>query len=417
MLPRVPERSANMPEVGDKLELTIEDIAYRGAGIARHDGLVIFVNRVAPGERVECEILKRKSNFAEAVLIRILQPSPNRIEPCAQISGGVSLPSCVYDFLDYGTEVEIKHRQMCNLLRNVDGIGKLTLPPFASPLQLNYRNKIVFHAQRAGREPAVIGYYGTDNRTVIDMERCPLAHDAINFAWAARRDAARKSLENGQILSLRWTDADGVSSWVDKPAADAPMLTETSLVGPLSVPLDGFYQVNSGVADELVRQVVEWFGKAAAESGTRQVLDLYCGVGIFGLACAVKAGAGPVTGIEGLRSAVAAARANARNLGIDATFTCAKVENAARGGLAAADELARSIVIVDPPRKGMEPNVVTTLGAARVPHIIYAACDPATLARDLKRFESHGYRLRGARMLDMFPRTAHFETAVWLSRG
>jgi tRNA/tmRNA/rRNA uracil-C5-methylase (TrmA/RlmC/RlmD family) len=402
-----------MPEVGEKLELAIEDLAYRGSGIARHDGLVVFVNRVAPGERVEARITHIRKNFAEAVPLRVLEASPHRIPPCTQMADGRSLPGCVYDFLDYGAEVETKHRQMLGLLRRSPGIDAAARPPFASPRPLNYRNKIVLHAQRAGRDLATIGYYGEDKRTVVDIERCPLAQDAINFAWSAQRTEARRKLENGQSLTLRWTPADGVKSWIDQAPEDAPMLTEASPAGPLSVPLDGFYQVNGEVADALVLQVREWVMQAAAESGTKRLLDLYCGVGVFAIDCAA-AGAGPVLGIESVRGAVAAARMNGRARAAAATFRCARVEDAARTGFGDL-ELARMLVVVDPPRQGLEPNVVTTLGNGRVPHLVYVACDPATLARDIKRFEPFGYQIRAARMFDMFPRTMHFETAVWLS--
>ena len=404
-----------MLEAGARLDLKIEDVAYRGPGIARHEGLVIFVPRVAPGERIEAEITASKKNFAEARVVRLLEPSPHRIPPCTGDAEGASLPGCVYDFLAYPAEVEVKHRQMLGLLRQVPGIREAALPPFASPSDLKYRNKIVLHVQRAGRDPARIGYFGDDNRTVVDIERCPLTCDAINFAWGARRDAARRTLENGQRLTLRWTPADGVSSWVDQAPEGAPMLTEESPVGPLKVPLDGFFQVNAPVAGELVRQVRGWYAQAAAESGTRHLLDLYCGVGVFALACAAD-GAGPVQGIESVRSAVAAARQNSQALGLSAAFHCARVEEAARTGFGDLD-LARHIVIADPPRKGLEPNVIETLGNGRAPHLIYVACDPATLSRDVRRFASFGYRLRAARMLDMFPRTRHFETAVWLSLG
>ena len=404
-----------MLEVGTRLDLKIDDVAYRGSGIARHEGLVIFVPRVAPGERIEAEITASKKNFAEARVIRLLETSPHRIPPCTSDADGASMPGCVYDFLAYPAEVEIKHRQMLGLLRQIPGIQEVALPPFASPRDLNYRNKIVLHVQRTGRDPANIGYYGEDNRTVVDVERCPLACDAINFAWSNQRANARLKLENGQRLTLRWTPADGVSSWVNQAPEDAPMLTEESPIGPLKVPLGCFYQVNLPVADELVRQVREWYAQAAAESNTRQVLDLYCGVGVLALACAAD-GATPVHGIESVRSAVAAARRNSKELNLPATFKCARVEEAARNGFDELD-LSRRIVVADPPRKGLAPNVTETLANGRVPHIIYVACDPATLARDIRRFGSFGYRLRGARMLDMFPRTQHFETVTWLSLG
>ena len=407
----MPEPGATDP--GATLRLTIEDVAYRGPGVARHEGMVVFINRVAPGERVEAEITRSRKRYAEARLLRVIEASPDRIAPCAEIAPELSLPGCVYDFLDYPAEVDIKQRQLLGLLRHTPDLASLALAPFPAPHPLHYRNKIVLHVQRPGTAPARIGYVGEDNRTVIDLVACPLACDAINFAWEAQREHAGRTLADGQRVTLRWTQADGVRSWVDDAPAEAPLLTEASAAGPIRVPLGGFYQVNPEVADALIRQVRDWSAAAAAEFGRHDLLDLYCGVGVFGLACATNA-TQRLIGLEQARGAVAAARLNERERKRTATFRGVRVEDAARTGFDGAD-LPQSLVIADPPRQGLDPVVVRTLGQGQAPHLFYVSCDPATLVRDLQRLQPFGYRLRAVRLFDMFPRTAHFETAVWLS--
>ncbi len=134
---------------------------------------------------------------------------------------------------------------------------------------------------------------------------------------------------------------------------------------------------------------------------------------MFAIACA-QAGAGPVEGIEGNRSSIAAATENARTHGVQAVFHCRHMADAARDAFDGLD-LTRATVILDPPRQGLEPEVAQALAAARPARICYVSCDPATLARDLKILLPAGYRLCTARMFDMFPRTAHFELAVWVT--
>ena len=142
------------------------------------------------------------------------------------------------------------------------------------------------------------------------------------------------------------------------------------------------------------------------------VLDLYCGTGIFALACA-KAGARHVTGIEAQPAAITAANENASVQNIPATFLCQTLIEAALEKFNGLD-LTHTTVIVDPPRQGLEPEVAQALAQAQPPRLCYVSCDPATLTRDLRILRPAGYAIRKARLFDMFPRTAHFETVVWL---
>ena len=418
-----------MPSPGELLDLTIESIAYRGQGVSRQEGLVIFTAGVAPGERVRVRIGKLRRNYAEAQLLAVQQASPDRIPPCCRIAGGTRVPGCVYDHMAYPAEVALKQRQLEEFLRRLPGGDRIAFaPPVPSPLDTHYRNKIVLHVQRTPRDKLPrLGYVGDDNRTVIDIPACPLARAEINTALAAfRKPGTLRSLRDGESITFRWTAADGVVWWrgdldgsspVGRPPPDGATpdtpqhhLTEQPPPGAVQVPLDGFYQVNPEVATLLVRQVTEWF--AAGRGG--DLLDLYSGVGVFAIACA-RAGAGRVEAIESGRSAVAAAIENARAHGVQATFHCQTMADAARNQFSGFD-LSRATVVLDPPRQGMEPDVAQALAAAKPERIFYISCDPATLARDLKILIPAGYALREARLFDMFPRTAHFETAVRMER-
>ena len=400
--------------VGGEFELEIIDVAYRGSGIARQEGVVVFVPGTLPGEVVRVRISGSGKRFFTGEVVKILKPSPDRIAPCCRLADGTRVPGCVYDHAAYNAEVSLKDAQLRNFLRKLvtdnDGVF---LQPVPSPLPLHYRNKAVFHAQKGLDGALRAGYLGDDNRTVIDIPSCPLADEAINASWAQLR--AEGKLRDGDSVTFRHTKADGVVSWIGHPSDKARWLTEDSAVGPVVLPLDGFFQVNPQVADALVSEVRSWIAEAAHDTVATRLLDLYCGVGIFGLAAA-KDGIAEVVGIESGRNAVAAARRNARNLGATrAIFHCETAAEAARKGFLCAD-LSRTVAVVDPPRSGMEQSAAEALAKAGPPAIVYVSCDPATLTRDLGVFTAQGYVVRRARVFDMFPRTLHFETAVLLSR-
>ena len=407
-------------DIGQLVELEIASLVYRGNGLARKDGLVIFVPQVAAGERVTAEIVRVRKNYAEARLVSVNTPSPDRIAPCCTCADGTPVPGCVYDHLAYAAEVATKNGQLLDMLRRLPGCGDLQAdPPFASPLPLHYRNKIVLHARRPRGTPAetagtppILGYLAADNRTVIDIPQCPLARAPINEALATFRAGADfRQLAHGDDVTFRWTSTDGVTSWVGRSPPDLT-LTEHSPAGPLTVPADGFYQVNPEVGYALVRQIREWY--EAARPAVDDVLDLYCGVGVFGLACAA-AGTRNLLGVESGKAAVAAAQANAAALNLTGAFHCVSVAEAARrrfGGI----DCSKAVVIVDPPRDGFEPKVAEALVRARPARLFYISCDPATLCRDLKTLLAGGYRIALTRMFDMFPRTSHFESAVVLER-
>ena len=403
-----------MPSIGDSLDLTIDSVAYRGQGVARHEGMVIFVAGVAPGERVRARIVKLRRNYAEAQLLAVQASSPDRIPPCCLLPNGARVPGCVYDHLAYPAEVALKQRQAEEFLRRLPGGDALAFAtPFPSPLDRHYRNKIVLHSQRTPRDRIPrLGYVGDDNRTVIDSPVCPLARAEIDTALADfRRSGDFRNLRDAEAVTFRWTPSDGVVWWRGENPPHSH-LTEAAPFGAVRVPADRFYQVNPEVAAELVRQVAMWFQEAADDCA--DLLDLYCGVGVFAIACA-KAGAGRVEGIESGRTAIAAAIENARAHDVQAAFHCRTMLAAAQDGFGGFD-MTRATVLVDPPRQGLEPEVAQALAQARPPRLCYVSCDPATLARDLKLLLPAGYALRHARVFDMFPRTAHFETAVWLVR-
>ncbi len=376
------------------MQLTIVDVGYGGVGVARTEEGVVFVPGAFTGEVVEAKITSRKKRFAQARLVRVLTPSPDRIEPETAV-----VPGMTYAALRYEAEVALKQAQLKTLLTR---IGKFTdlsflLPPVASPITAHYRNKLTLRWD--GRH---LGYVGEDNRTVVDVAACPLSMPAINdFLAQLRADSlVRRKLKPGQKITLRYSPYQGVVVGVAAPPQGK--LTESLAGMELTVAADAFFQVNPACAELLLADFKEKLGTVNC------VFDLYCGCGLFGLAAA-QAGAKQVYGFETTPSAVASAKQNAKALGIRAEYRCAPSE-CLPDNLPEAD-----LWIVDPPRDGLSDEVRAHLLEKRPDRVAYISCGPDTLARDLAQL-TEAYTIESTRLFDFFPRTAHFETLTFLKR-
>ncbi len=409
-----------MLTLGDTLTADVHTLAYGGDGVARCDGRVLFIPESAPGDRLRVRVTQVKKRYARAVCLDLITPSPQRIAPCCRVidpdSGEPArVPGCCYDHLAYPAEVAAKQQQLEGLLRHLPGADSLRYEaPFHAPLPLHYRNKITLHAERRP-DGSGVGYRREASHRVLPLTACPLACEAINALLAELPvQEGFRDLRDGEAVVLRHTPHDGACWWRSGHVApDAPPLTEASPAGPLQVARDAFYQVNPPVADALVRTVQTWFQSAQAAP---EILDLYCGVGVFGFAL-LQAGGTRLTGIESGRSAIRDAQHNARALGVNADFRCASLGRQAVDLAALIRTPSQTTVLIDPPRDGMAPGLAGALARCRARRIYYVSCDPATLARDLAVLQPGGYRIARVKLFDMFPRTAHFESLVELTRS
>lgn len=405
--------------IGEHITCMIEKLAYGGDGLTRVDGRVVFIPGTLAGETVSAAVTALKKNYARAETLEISSPSPDRITPCCRVPGPDSgslcrVPGCVYDHINYEKEVQAKQQQLEGFLNRLRHDAEIAfLPPVASPAPLHYRNKIVLHSSTL-KGGTRLGYRTEPSHSILDIATCPLACDEINDALAnLRGSGAFHRLPHDADVTFRFTPRDGAVWWINHTEPSMPCsehLTETSAAGPLLVPRAGFYQVNPAVGDLLVRTAAEWF---AETSDAPELLDLYCGVGVFGLAC-MKAGGARLTGFESGRDAVSAAQLNASALGIPAEFHCLALGQEACHLHGFIPDPRHTTCIVDPPRDGLASDIALELAASGLRRIFYVACDPATLARDLTLLMRGGYRITRARLFDMFPRTAHFESLVEL---
>ncbi|MCK5844130.1 MAG: class I SAM-dependent RNA methyltransferase [Victivallales bacterium] len=418
-----------------KIELDISSVAYGGRGVGRTpEGKVLFVPGTLSGEIAVVEVTADRGDYLLGSVVEIKRASPKRIESNCLVHSGfdntgkeyfVTVPGCVYQNFAYDEELRVKNEQFVEFIRRALSDSdasfseiKLTAPA-PSPRPLNYRNKTTLHVCDDNSE-ILLGYHREGSRSVVEIPECPLSHPGINDALRELRGTTgfRSTLRDGMTLTFRSTKNDGVIFWRNKPGGNESWLKESTVLGSVSVPWDGFFQVNPEVANILIGRVVA----AVEEFAPKSVVDLYCGCGLFSLATA-KAGIERISGLDSDASTIEAARYNLKKAGSqDAILSANFAEKGFKELLAKhksrmGGSLSETLLIVDPPRSGLARNVKGSIAASDLKGIIYISCSPDTLSRDIRELVRAGFAVRSAGMLDMFPRTSHFESLIVLSNN
>lgn len=372
---------------GQIVSLTIQDIAFGGEGVARVDDFVVFVPFVLVSEKVEAEVTEVKKSFARAKLLRVIEASPERVAPaCAHFA---ACGGCQYQHLAYATQLRVKHKQIADLFQRIGGLApELVLPVVPCPQPYGYRNRIMIRSQWNKPEQRLnIGFVRWDGGLVEDIFDCKIAEPALNEQ--IRHVRANPPPKGGIKVVLR-------------------VAPEGWHVGP-----DSFFQNNFFLLPKLVETVREQLRAA----GTRHLVDLYCGVGFFGieLADAVET----FVGVEYDAQAIKSARRNAESRGrTNGEFISGMVETVLPDLVKRLSPGATS-VLLDPPRKGCLPQTLALLREVKPAQIVYVSCHPATMARDLNILCGDGvFEVARVTPLDMFPQTQHVECVADLrARG
>lgn len=444
------------PREGQLCRLVIDGYASDGAGVARLDGMVVFVQGGIRGEACDVRLTHVGRSALWGRVEEVVNPSPARIFPrCLHYTkcGG-----CQFRHMNYAEELEAKRIRVEDALRRLGGADIHVSAILGAEQVDRYRNKAQFPVAKGPR----IGFYRPRSHDVIDVDDCLLQGEAAARLrgavkeWMAeysipaynertftglvrhvyvRTNRAGRSLccllVNGRgvpreaelVRALRRAEPNlaGVVLGVNEKHNNVILgdsyrtlwgedfLSDTlcGLTFRLSVP--SFYQVNPAQTEVLYGKALEFAGLTGAET----VLDLYCGIGTISLVMARKAGM--VWGGEVVPQAVDDAIANAQRNHIEnARFLCADAGEAAR--YLEGEGVRPDVVCVDPPRKGLAEDVVDTIADMGPQRVVYVSCDPGTLGRDVKRFAGRDYTLKKAVAVDMFPRTAHVETVVLLSK-
>ena len=441
-------------------EARICDYTAEGQGVARIEGCAVFVPNAVAGERCRIRIEKIGKTWAAGKIVEILERSPHRINrecPVAKLCGG-----CDFWHMDYEEECRLKAERVRQALNRIGGEDLQEVPILAAPTCRDYRNKAQYPvASQKGR--AYAGFFKAGTHSVVENHRCLILPEETDLVKKAVIDyvnhyrisvydeAAHKGLlrhiyvrrgaVSGQILVClvingqklphaedlirRLQAFPGFTSLVlsvntqpgntilgkDFITLYGPGYMEDTLCGlTFRLSARSFYQVNHHQAQRLYEAAIS----QAAITKNDLVLDLYCGVGTITLAMAKAAG--KVIGVEVIEQAVEDARENAKRNGIDnAEFFCG---DAGKAALALeAKGIRPDVVVVDPPRKGLNGDTIEALHRMSPRRIVYVSCDPATLARDVALLKERGYALQNAIAADLFPRCAHVETVVCLTNS
>ncbi len=456
---------------GHEIELDIDRTAHHGAGVARKDGFVVFVRGGVPGDRVRARVYRKKRDYAEAAIMEVLTASPARTRPPCPYAGVCG--GCQWQHILYPSQLEYKRSHIQDALERIGGLSgvpvRQTLP---SEFVFGYRNKMEFSfsdrrwllPEELGRDDAAPGFAlglhvpGAFNK-IIDVEACLLQHSLGNAILSVVRETARASglpvygvkshtgfwryvtlrrsvardewmvnlvtAEEGadalkplaQDLKTRFPNIRTVVNNVNtRKAAIAVGERERVLsgdgfiedrLGPYTfrISANSFFQTNTPGADTLYGVVADYAGLTGRET----VLDLYCGTGTIALHLSGRAGR--VIGLELAESAVADAERNCAENGV---LNCRFIHGDVRRTLAGLQETA-DVLVVDPPRAGMHPDVLAEVLARGCRRVVYVSCNPATLARDLAEM-SRMYRVLEVQPVDLFPHTFHIESVVRLEK-
>lgn len=388
----------------EEIELLIEDLTNLGQGVGRIDNWVVFVPFVLPGERVRARIWRNKKQYSEADLVEIIESSPERVEPeCRHFA---TCGGCQYQHYAYPAQLLWKQRQIEQLLKKMAGLEVPVNPTLGCLEQTyHYRSKITPHFRRPPHLPDTpIGFQKAWSRAILDIEQCPIASPAINAALpAARADlkSGAKTYKKGGTLLMR----DSVEGVINDMRA-----TACEKVGQFSFEFVAgeFFQNNPHVLPLMVNYALA----RAAGDDVDFLVDAYCGVGVFGI-CGHERFK-QVHGIEVSERAVELARGNARANQIDnIRFTLGSAE-AIFQDLEFPPE--RTVILMDPPRKGSDERFLGQLLDFGPKRIVYVSCGPDTQARDIGFLLNGPYQVVDVQPVDLFPQTRHIENVMTLRR-
>lgn len=400
-----------------EIEVEISSLSNLGVGIARVQldgssdgdaGWVVFVPHTLPGERVLARIFRNDKSHSQADLVKVLEPSPDRLDPKCPLFGKCG--GCQYQHLSYEKQLAWKTRQVEELLEHMAGVHADVSPAIPSPEEWGYRSKITPHFKRP-RDGKIgdIGFLLAGQRShLVDVPHCPIAMDEINEAMPRIREETRanaKAYKKDATLLMRATEGrvetnhrNPISETVKTDNGD---ITFHFLAGD-------FFQNNPFILPAFTGYVAD----KASTCGSKYLVDAYCGSGLFSLCLAHKFE--KVAGVEVSETAADWARRNAELNGIkNATFLASSAEGIFDDITFPADE---TTVVIDPPRKGCNQEFLDQLFKFGPNKVVYISCNPATQMRDLKEFIAADFKVSEVQPFDLFPQTRHLECVVVLER-
>ncbi|OQB25820.1 MAG: 23S rRNA (uracil-C(5))-methyltransferase RlmCD [Firmicutes bacterium ADurb.Bin182] len=443
----------------DDIVIEITSLNSQGQGVGRYEDYAVFVPGAIPGEKVQAHIIKVNQGYGVGKLQNILTSSAERVDPLCPAYG--SCGGCVLQHIRYEAQLKFKRQAVTDALERIGGfkgIGVNDTIGMSKPW--SYRNKGAFPVSFVNGKIEA-GFFAPRSHRIIPISDCSIQDESVILCVNAVRDWANefgiraydeqtqkgtlrhvvaRTSSNGEVMAVVVTMGSlprkdelitilrervpGLASIIHnvnskqtsvilgekytvlwgKERLEEQICSLKFMVSPAS-----FLQVNPVQTEKLYGTALEY----AALTGNETVIDIYCGIGTITLLLAQKAKT--VIGIEYVPEAVKDAKNNANINGItNAKFICAKAE----------EELPRlvsegirpDVAVLDPPRKGAEPELLHAIIESKTPKVVYVSCNPTTLARDLKILAEGGYEIRKVQPVDMFPHTEHVECCCLLAK-
>lgn len=462
-----------MPKKNEVFRVAIEDISEDGAGIGKAEGFTWFIKDAVIGDVVEAKVMKKKKNYGFARLVRVITPSPDRVEPKCPVA--IVCGGCQLQTMDYAAQLRFKEKKIYGHLKRIGGVEELVLPgeggmhgvemePMVGMENLwRYRNKAQFPCGRNKEGKIIFGFYAGRTHAIIEQKDCLLGieenavileiirefmedygiepYSEQEHRGLVRHVLIRKGFKTGELMVCLVINGEklahekelverlrkikgmtSVSCNINRERTNVILGEKmVNLFGPgyitdfigeirYRISPQSFYQVNPRQTEKLYRTALDYAGLTGEET----VWDLYCGIGTISLFLAQKAK--KVYGVEIIPAAVADARENARMNGIvNVEFFTGRAEivlpeQYEKNGIYA------DVIVVDPPRKGCDKACLDTIIKMEPEKVVYISCDCATLARDVKYLGERGYKVRRVRGIDQFGQCVHVETVVAIQR-
>lgn len=435
------------PEIGDLLELVIEKLIFRGAGLGRWKGMAVLVPSSAEGDLVRVRVARVKNDYLEAEIQEVLSPSDDRTQPfCPHFP---SCGGCQWQHLSLTAQREWKEKILGELVAPVARAARLPISPILPVSHPEaYRTRAQIKVKQEGNR-SQLGFFRPRSQVLEEIDTCPLLHPDLQNIYRSLRTLhyptltqlfpslkeiwMQRGFPQGEVLltlitpptsraalrllyhrvkevypglcgiTLAWGQGGRVYDHVGKAWVEMAIRGLKLKVSPTC-----FYQVGEQGAESIFKIIDSWAGA----EGIERALDLYCGVGTFCLPLAGRVA--EMTGVEAQREAASLAQENMhRNRLSGVRIIHGTAEEALFGGVG---EGIYDLVILDPPRSGLTVRAMEGLLRLGSPRIIYISCDPSTLVRDLGRLRQGGYRCGKIQPLDLFPQTYHIETVVLLEK-
>ena len=443
----------------DIVTLEVTALSSEGSGVARHDGMVVFIPLSAVGDVAECRILKVQKSYAYARIERMITPSEHRVEPDCEAFGRCG--GCALRHISYPEELRAKEQFVRDAMERIGELNIPIEPIISTGVTERYRNKAQLPVASIDGRP-VCGFYSQRSHRVIPCDDCKLepevfsdisreildyqqknslsCYDEESGKGLLRHIYLRRGHHSGEIMvclvvteKTRAYDALADILKEKFPQIKTVILNINSertnvILGKRNVNIFGdgkicdaicgveveisahsFYQVNTAAAELVYKKAAEY----ADLKGGETLLDLYCGAGTVGLSMAD--GAGRLIGVEVIADAIENAKKNALRNGIkNAEFIVGDAGTIAQS-LAERGERP-NVITVDPPRKGCDQKTLDAITAMSPDRIVMISCNPATAARDVKYLCERGYRAEKVCPADMFPRTSHVECVIYITK-